>query len=219
MVVPPWQHRGSKRCTIWVFPKIVGFPPKSSILIAFSLINHPFWGTTILNFTEQTTNITNIFKLNADKPTKNLRDVETARIYCSENPIEYFQNLQLSISWFRDFANLRTLGVLVASRWSPISQPNLVHRTVSPWRPFERQGGGAIFAWRQRGSITQWPFWGGLKWPFQGPNDLYLGNQKVTLKKLVNHLFEKENHIIILIQNPSFWGSMLDFQRCTSCCV
>ena len=34
------------RQTIWVFPKIVGFPPKSSILIGFSIINHPFWGPT-----------------------------------------------------------------------------------------------------------------------------------------------------------------------------
>ena len=25
-----------------------GFPPKSSILIGVSMINHPFWGTTIL---------------------------------------------------------------------------------------------------------------------------------------------------------------------------
>ena len=31
---------------IWVFPKIV-VPPKSSILIRFSIINHPFWGTPI----------------------------------------------------------------------------------------------------------------------------------------------------------------------------
>ena len=31
---------------IWLFPKIVG-SPKSSILIGFSLVNHPFWGTTI----------------------------------------------------------------------------------------------------------------------------------------------------------------------------
>jgi len=30
---------------IWMFPKIVGFPPKSSILREFSIINHPFWGT------------------------------------------------------------------------------------------------------------------------------------------------------------------------------
>ena len=30
-----------------MFPKIVGFPPKSSILIGISIINHPFWGTTI----------------------------------------------------------------------------------------------------------------------------------------------------------------------------
>ena len=29
---------------IWVFPKIMGNPPKSSILIGFSIINHPFWG-------------------------------------------------------------------------------------------------------------------------------------------------------------------------------
>ena len=27
-----------------MFPKIAGFPPKSSILIGFSIINHPFWG-------------------------------------------------------------------------------------------------------------------------------------------------------------------------------
>ena len=29
----------------------MGFPPKSSILIGFSIINHPFWGTTILGNT------------------------------------------------------------------------------------------------------------------------------------------------------------------------
>jgi len=32
------------KATIWMFPQIVGFPPKSSILIGFSIINHPFWG-------------------------------------------------------------------------------------------------------------------------------------------------------------------------------
>ena len=31
-----------------VFWKWWGFPPKSSILIWFSIINHPFWGTPIL---------------------------------------------------------------------------------------------------------------------------------------------------------------------------
>ena len=30
-----------------MFPKIVGFTPKSSILIGFSTINHPFWDTPI----------------------------------------------------------------------------------------------------------------------------------------------------------------------------
>ena len=37
-----------KNCTtpIWVFPWMVGFPPKSSILIGCSSINHPFWGPT-----------------------------------------------------------------------------------------------------------------------------------------------------------------------------
>ena len=34
-----------------VEPKIVGFPPKSSILIGFSIINQPFWGTTIFGNT------------------------------------------------------------------------------------------------------------------------------------------------------------------------
>ena len=32
---------------IWMFPKIVVWP-KSSILIGYSFINHPFWGTPIL---------------------------------------------------------------------------------------------------------------------------------------------------------------------------
>ena len=36
---------------IWVFPKIGVFPPKSSISIGFSIINHPFWGTTIFGTT------------------------------------------------------------------------------------------------------------------------------------------------------------------------
>ena len=34
-----------------MFPKIVGFPPKSSILIGFSIINDPFWGTPIFGNT------------------------------------------------------------------------------------------------------------------------------------------------------------------------
>ena len=33
---------------MWVFPKIGVGPPKSSILIGFSIINHPFWGTVPL---------------------------------------------------------------------------------------------------------------------------------------------------------------------------
>ena len=32
---------------IWMFPKIV-VPPNHPILIGFSIINHPFWGTPIL---------------------------------------------------------------------------------------------------------------------------------------------------------------------------
>ena len=36
----------------WMFPKIVGFPPKSSILIGFSITNHPFWGTPIFGNTQ-----------------------------------------------------------------------------------------------------------------------------------------------------------------------
>ena len=35
----------------WVFSKNMGKPPKSSILIGFSIINHPFWDTPILGNT------------------------------------------------------------------------------------------------------------------------------------------------------------------------
>ena len=35
----------------WMFPKIVSFRPKSSTLVRFSIINHPFWGTP--NFLKQ----------------------------------------------------------------------------------------------------------------------------------------------------------------------
>ena len=42
-----------KRKSIWVFPKIGGFPPKSSILIGFSIINHPFWDTPIFGNTHK----------------------------------------------------------------------------------------------------------------------------------------------------------------------
>ena len=35
-----------------VFPKIGGFPAKSSMFIGFSIINHPFWGTPILGNTQ-----------------------------------------------------------------------------------------------------------------------------------------------------------------------
>ena len=40
---------------IWVFPKIVGFPPKSSILIGFSITNHPFWDIPIFGNTHFST--------------------------------------------------------------------------------------------------------------------------------------------------------------------
>ena len=35
-----------KKPTLRMFPKIMGFPPKSSILIGFSIINLPFWKKT-----------------------------------------------------------------------------------------------------------------------------------------------------------------------------
>ena len=39
-----WLICHSPKC---VFPKIVGFPPKSSILIAFYITNPPFWGVSL----------------------------------------------------------------------------------------------------------------------------------------------------------------------------
>ena len=51
---PETRNRRESRWTIyrWGFPKIVGFPPKSSISIGISIINHPFWGTTIFGNTQ-----------------------------------------------------------------------------------------------------------------------------------------------------------------------
>ena len=39
-----------KKMVIWVFLLIM-VPPKSSILIGFSIVNHPFWGTPIFGNT------------------------------------------------------------------------------------------------------------------------------------------------------------------------
>ena len=39
------------KVTTWVFPKILGFTPKSSILVGFSIINRPFWGIPIFGNT------------------------------------------------------------------------------------------------------------------------------------------------------------------------
>ena len=42
-----WESRKFSPKVIWVFPKIGVYTPKSLILIGFSIINHPFWGTSI----------------------------------------------------------------------------------------------------------------------------------------------------------------------------
>ena len=40
-----WRFFTLWNISLWMFPKIVGFPPKSSIFIRFSIINHPVWGS------------------------------------------------------------------------------------------------------------------------------------------------------------------------------
>ena len=52
----PWTRRKTESfrhfvLKRWVFPKIM-VPPNHSILIGFSIINHPFWGTTIFGNTQ-----------------------------------------------------------------------------------------------------------------------------------------------------------------------
>ena len=42
--------------SIWVFPRI-GVPPDHPILIGFSIINHPFWGTPIFGNTHMSFNV------------------------------------------------------------------------------------------------------------------------------------------------------------------
>jgi len=41
-----WKLKGENKRNSWMFPKIM-VPPNHPILIGFSIINHPFWGTTI----------------------------------------------------------------------------------------------------------------------------------------------------------------------------
>ena len=43
---PSWKLHPFAYCSIWVFPKIM-VSPNHPILIGFSIINHPFWGTPI----------------------------------------------------------------------------------------------------------------------------------------------------------------------------
>ena len=45
-----WNFQKNRSRPIWMFPKTVGFP-KSSILIGFSIRNHPFWCTTVFGNT------------------------------------------------------------------------------------------------------------------------------------------------------------------------
>ena len=47
-VVALVQREGTDPKGIWMFPKIVGFPPKSSHFNrVWTIINHPFWGSPI----------------------------------------------------------------------------------------------------------------------------------------------------------------------------
>ena len=47
-----WDNTKKKsKKHLWVFPKKKNGTPKSSILIGFSIINHPFWGTPIFGNT------------------------------------------------------------------------------------------------------------------------------------------------------------------------
>ena len=52
LCLQPWWYQKMmvEPMMIWMFPKIV-VPPKSSILVRFSIINHPFWGTPIFGNT------------------------------------------------------------------------------------------------------------------------------------------------------------------------
>ena len=85
-----------------MFPKIV-VPPKSSILIGFSIINHPFWGTPIFG---------NHLEKNAPHAQDTIRG--KMRIYISwgiripgleEKPKEYIFPNKVSSWWFQPHFN------------------------------------------------------------------------------------------------------------------
>jgi len=71
-----------------------GFPPKSSILIGFSIINHPFWGTPIFGNTRILGEMIQFDELFF------FRWVETNQppTRCYEKIIEYTQPISIAVS-------------------------------------------------------------------------------------------------------------------------
>ena len=48
-----WKNPMGLMGLVWMFPKIV--VPPNHILVGFSIINHPFWGTPVLGNTRMFT--------------------------------------------------------------------------------------------------------------------------------------------------------------------
>ena len=85
-------------CFIWMFPKIV-VPRKSSILMGFSIINHPFWGTPIFG---------NTHIGDAILPSDNYGII--SKIHDEASKILEAEPEPLRISWFHGACHVRDVG-------------------------------------------------------------------------------------------------------------
>ena len=120
----PWQHHGST------------VVPKDASVFEISLSKQQ---TSQTSSSWIPKNLRNIFVM--------LKLVESTvpRIQLSFSKIF---NFHIMISWFCQPENPRCFGRFPLV---PHFATQTGNRTVSPWRPFERQGGGAIFAWEDKG--------------------------------------------------------------------
>ena len=86
---------------IWMFPKIVGYPPKSSILIGvFHDFHHPFWNTTIFGNTH----------IEKDDDQERKIDSESLSLWC-------FLYMFWYVRFCYDFASLMFQRIILYNLW------------------------------------------------------------------------------------------------------
>ena len=118
-----WRLRFlSQEVTIWVFPKI-GVPPNHPSLIGFSIINHPFWGTTIFG---------NIHMIQVGKLVGESNEKRWRYFPKSAGPPK-FNEYRTWKWWLRKNPSLP--NTLWGSVWPPFTPPEVFRRLGVPFTP------------------------------------------------------------------------------------